>query len=156
MSTEDRKGRQYDLKKPCGSCPFARATPGDKSVQAVNPLVLIGQAQGPFALPCHNDKEYLGAHQCDNLHEVSQCAGSAIFRANMGLADRLPEALHKLPPNTELVFASYAELLAHFAGVPLETAEEFLKANPPEQFLAKVLSDPRVKVMATPKGQKLS
>lgn len=155
--SEEKQGRQYANKKPCGSCPFARSTPGDKSVEKVNPLVLIGQAQGPFLLPCHQDPEYLGAHRVDNLKEISQCAGAAIYRANLGIAERLPAALHALAANTELVFASPEELLAHFAGATVEEAKQFLaNCGGADELLRKALHDAGNKGFLTPAGSRLS
>lgn len=154
--SDEPKGRQYSRKKPCQTCPFARATPGKDSLLKVNPLVMIGQSQGPFALPCHSDPDYRGAHDCSNLHEVSQCAGAAIYRANLKLAERMPAALHALPANAELVFASHAELLAHFTECSVEVAQAFLdRHGGAEELLKAVLSDPRVKVAVTKTGERL-
>lgn len=150
---EKPTGRQHALKKPCAECPFSRAAPNEVVRPKVDPIVLIGQAWGPFALPCHCDAEYKGAHECDNVGEISQCAGGAIFRSNVGRAGMMPVALHVLPADTTLVFASPAELLAKFEGVTVEEAQMLLTLVPPEQLMAKEMADARAKFFHAPKPQ---
>ncbi len=80
---------------PCSTCPFARTceigATGGASV-----FKLAGQANGPFMFPCHS------THDSSKLEERlkaadpaanSQCAGAAIFRANVGVAGHMPDPL---------------------------------------------------------------
>ena len=66
---------------------------------------------------------------------VSQCAGAAIFRANVGADARMPDGVHRLPADTSLVFATPAELIAHHNRSTLEEAEEILRRTPPRELL---------------------
>lgn len=113
------------LNKPCSGCPFARkntqkgAEPGGSKVG-----VYFGQAFGPFWLPCHMDKNY--ADKESDPKRVNQCAGAAIFRANMGYDKRMPEQILKLPANHELVFSNPAEMAAHYTKMPMAPLAEAL------------------------------
>ena len=119
------------LHKPCKSCPFSRkVTPGELGGSPASKF--IGQVFGPFWLPCHCSPGYEG-NRSNPKH--SQCAGAAIFRANIGRAELLPPQLHKLPADAELVFASAAEFLAHHAGVTVEDAAGVLRLIPPAVLL---------------------
>ena len=117
-----------DRKKPCKECPFARNNnlTGSKPGGA-DPTTYIGQSEGPFWLPCHMEKEYVGK-QTDPL-KVNQCAGAAIYRANVGVASKMPSQLLHLPENKEDVFASHAELLSHYVKIPLEISQVILTEN---------------------------
>ena len=42
-----------------------------------------------------------------------QCAGAAIFRQKIGVADRLPDALLKIKEDDSNVFATLHEFIAH-------------------------------------------
>lgn len=150
---EKPTGRQHALKKPCAECPFSRAAPNEIVKPKVDPMVLIGQAWGPFALPCHCDADYRGAHDCSNVAEISQCAGGATFRSNVGRAGMMPVALHVLPPDKELVFATPAELLAKFWEIPLVEAEHVLRLHPPEDLMEQEMADARAKFFRAPKPQ---
>tara|TARA_R110002020_G_scaffold470594_1_gene696625 strand:+ start:84 stop:506 length:423 start_codon:yes stop_codon:yes gene_type:complete len=115
LSTKNRK-------KPCKGCPFRRdnnlsgSTPGGSE-----PEVYLGQARGPFWLPCHQDKNYDGKNS--NPTKVGQCAGAAIFRSNTD-TNKIPKELVYLEKDTNLVFASPGEFLAHYKQIPLEIAEQ--------------------------------
>lgn len=83
-------------KKPCADCPFSRkAIPGWTGLDS--PETWIEKARGEVVEICHCTKN-------------QQCAGFAIFRANVC---KLPKLALVLPSNTQLVFASDAEFLAH-------------------------------------------
>lgn len=92
-------------KKPCSDCPWARtAMPGwtgnmtpDEWLQALH-----GEAQ----VDCHTQ---IGA----------QCAGGAIYRANVCKTPR-DRTLLRLVPNTKLVFSSPSEFVDHHTkGTPM-------------------------------------
>lgn len=113
--------KQCQHTKPCKGCPFSRNTePGSLGGSA--PEVYIGQSEGPFWLPCHNSKGYRG--NSTNYGEVTQCAGAAIYRSKIGVADKMPAALLTLDADNDEVFNSHAEFLAHHSGLTLEEAEE--------------------------------
>lgn len=78
-----------------------------------------------------------------------QCAGAAMYRDLVGIADVLPPALARLPGNAELVFASHAEMLAHHEGCTVEEAEVELLVIPPERHLVAELRDTRTRVVKT-------
>lgn len=103
-----------DGKKPCAECPFARATPW---AGKVDPFRLMGQAFGPFMLPCHMDHGYTPG---DANPEVIPCIGAAIFRANVGFADRLPDIIAKAPADKDAVFATPEEFALHVGFPPFE------------------------------------
>src|SRR5947209_10221567 len=128
-------GRRFARKRPCDECPFSRACePGGTG--GSNPTVYVGQAYGPFWLPCHTDPDYKTPMSLrEKTVTVSQCAGAAIFRANVGAAARMPHGVHRLPADTSLVFATPAELIAHHNRSTLEEAEEILRRTPPRELL---------------------
>jgi hypothetical protein len=107
-----------NVKTPCPGCAFRRdITPG--ALGGGTPEQFIGQAHGPFQIPCHahyGERSYSEVHaECE---EIPQCAGAAIYRANVGVAEALPAQLHKLPADKENVFATPAEFIAHHHQVP--------------------------------------
>ena len=68
-------------RKPCRECPFTRTNElGPTCGGAFRSEQVLGQAHGPFWLPCHKDATYQGKES--NPETVMQCAGAAIFRAN--------------------------------------------------------------------------
>jgi len=104
--------------KPCSGCPFRRdIEPG--YLGGSNPLVYVGQTQGPFVLNCHQAAGYAG-QDTECVLDVPQCAGAAIFRANTGLCELMPPEIHRLPEDTETVFCSHEEFVAHHAQVTVE------------------------------------
>lgn len=118
-------------RKPCAECPFSKATaPG--MTGGSDPGVYIGQGMGPFFLPCHMDPKY---YEDRNSLELTQCAGAAIYRANIGVSDIMPDTLLSLPPDKDLVFADPAELLSHHLQVNVGMASIMLLQMPPERLL---------------------
>jgi len=110
------------LVRPCGECPFRRDRAGAFADQVCG-VQLAGQAHAPFVLPCHADPNYPGPG-VPKLDGVQQCAGAAVYRANVGLADHCAAAgLHALPADPAAVFASAAELVGGVFGTgPAEGA----------------------------------
>lgn len=112
-------------KKACMGCPFKRVNTNEKpNPGGSHPFVYLGQARGPFWLPCHNDKNYEG--KGSDTETVSQCRGAAIFRANCDMPYGIPDKLLSLEKDTESVFASEAEFLSHYTDAPLHYCESLL------------------------------
>lgn len=139
-------------KVPCKQCPFSRrCEPG--ALGGSSPAVYIGQSQGSFFLPCHLHTDYDDPNWKVDVTRP-QCAGAAIYRANLGVA--YSERLLHLPAGHPDVFASHEEFLAHhivgsppwqklraYAEAndlampdPADIARDFLLEHPPEQMLA--------------------
>lgn len=97
---------------PCSDCPWAREALkgwlGGSSVEE-----WLDCARGDDPVPCHALK---GA----------QCAGLAVFRANIAKLPRNPETL-RLPADRERIFATPAEFAEHH-----EKPEGVAKEAPPE------------------------
>lgn len=124
------------LKKPCKACPFSRACPPGKTGGS-DPAIFVGQAVGPFWLPCHQTQNFKDPNWKNDM-SVRQCAGAAIFRANVGVAESIAavaEQLLRLPADTGLVFHSFAELLAHHRQVSIDEAEKSLEITTPRDLL---------------------
>lgn len=146
-------------KRPCAECPFRRDVL-PKVTTEVQPLRLIGQAAGPFWLPCHMEKGYGGPGSCEGVGEIQQCAGAAIFRANTEiseydertttekLASLMPPQLHALPADHEAVFSSPIELLAAFRRVSIAEATKLLEETTPMFLFKKELADQKVQLLA--------
>lgn len=119
-------------RKPCKECPFARHV--QPAVAGLgDPCRYVGQAVGPFWLPCHEAPGYEeNKFAPDNVERIPQCAGAAIYRANVGVLHKFSAAFLHAEKNTELVFASHAELLAHHLQIPLKEAELLLRDTPAE------------------------
>jgi hypothetical protein len=136
------------LKRPCDKCPFSRAiAPGGTG--GADPLVYVGQAFGPFWLPCHKASGFDERGRCNIGAEIPQCAGAAIYRANAGTAARLPAQLHALPADPVAVFASPAELVAHHMEISRDEAEAILQRRTPLELLKAELRKQEVKVLLT-------
>jgi len=98
VSSEDAIRTKTQHRKPCADCPFARtAIPGWIGLRT--PEEFTRDAHGEVYLDCH----------CTTNQ---QCAGAAIFRANVLKSCRDPRHL-VLPKNTKLVFASSQEFQDH-------------------------------------------
>lgn len=118
-------------RKPCAECPFSRAIE-PASTGGADPAIYIGQAYGPFLLPCHMDPNYKKDQRDPGL---IQCAGAAAFRANVCRDVLMPKELLRCPPDEDLVFAESAELLAHHKQCTIEEARKLLAAVPPARLL---------------------
>lgn len=123
------------IKKPCKGCPFARVNDNEKPHPGGSPPeVYLGQARGPFWLPCHSDGQYEGKNS--DASKVQQCAGAAIFRANAKQPYKLPDQLLSLEEDHENVFSTPAEFFAYYYGIPLERAQELMTEEALDRFLA--------------------
>lgn len=128
---------------PCSECCFRRdIKPG--LLGGSPPQTYIGQTQGPFWIPCHCPADYADK---DTEYGSPECAGSAIYRANLGIDGVMPEGILKLPPDKEKCFSSHAEFLAHHTGCSLEIAEAFLKEFTPNEMLEAELMDRQMKII---------
>ena len=98
--------------KACSSCPFSKqCLPGDLGGSPVE--TYVGQSVGPFFLPCHSCNGYKGNDSTD-MSKHPQCAGAAIFRANIGRAELMPGPLLQLFADSDPhVFDSMEEFIAH-------------------------------------------
>lgn len=84
--------------RPCSDCPFARtALPGWLGGASAEDW--MGAVGGDLPMDCH-------------VLEGAQCAGGAIFRANLCKLPRSREAL-RLKPDTKRVFATREEFMEH-------------------------------------------
>lgn len=119
---------------PCAECPFSRKiAPG--RLGGSHPLVYVGQINGNFFLPCHVTHD--STDPKDRLDQQNpSCAGAAIFRSNVGVADQIVDKLLHLPADTEKVFASFEEFLAFHAKITSEAAKEILTQLPPDKLTA--------------------
>lgn len=141
MSSEDQK---KELRKPCAECPYRRGTQHNGGSP---PEVYVGQAMGPFLLSCHLSPGYW---KNPRGTEHAQCAGAAIFRANIHRAEVMPESMLKLPQDTEAVFSSSAEMVAHHRQISVEEAQAQLQEETPEQLMRKEFLAAGVQVVAVP------
>lgn len=126
------------LKAPCQECPFRRSiAPG--ALGGSDAIVYVGQAAGPFWIPCHMAIDFNDPNWKTN-YETPQCGGAAIFRANCGFAERQPAVMLQMAADTETVFASPEELVAHhhpeLAGQSVDVVaalrRELAKIEPPK------------------------
>ncbi len=139
--------RAYVRKNPCSGCPFSKTGDPTKggTKDPVNPLRLIGQARGPFMLPCHEEPNYMAERQ-GTTYQLAQCAGGAIYRSNTGIADMFPAAFHILPEDKDKVYGTPAELYAGYTGCSATEADGVLKATPPEVLLQAEMDRQEVRV----------
>lgn len=120
-----------DPKKPCKECAFSRSiTPG--ALGGSEPEVYIGQTNGPFYIPCHCHYSSDTPDWKDRAMQAPQCAGSRIFRANIGKENH--PSLLGLEADHESVFSSPAEFIAHHREISVEEAEYRLNAITPDTW----------------------
>jgi hypothetical protein len=134
-------------RQPCDECPFRRNNKLDNSdgrPGGSDPTVYIGQAMGPFWLPCHKDNAYRGKDS--DPSQVIQCAGAAVFRSNIGRDGLMPRGLLRLPMNKTKVFATPEELLAHYRGVSVDQAAVELYITTPLELMQAELAKQDVQV----------
>ena len=140
----------HDVKRPCPECPFSRhCQPG---IGGAHPFRYVGQAVGPFLLPCHMAGGFDASGQAKCMPDTAQCGGAATYRTHIGVSDKMPPAFHRLPENKTDVFATPAELVAHHLQIPVAEAETLLQVYPPEQLCQEELAIVRAKVAAKALG----
>ncbi len=129
---------------PCAECPFRRdIKPGFLGGSPVE--TYIGQSVLPFWLPCHCDSGY--KQKQSEFGKVTQCAGTAIFRANIGVAQFMPPSLMHLPANKELVFSSMIEFVAHHKRMSPMEAEFFLSGDTMRRCVEKEANDVNMRII---------
>lgn len=135
------KFKETKSKKACLGCPFKRVNTNEKpNPGGSHPFVYIGQTRGPFWLPCHQDKNYVG--KGSNIETVSQCRGAAIFRSNCGEEYSKPKELLTLPADTKDVFASEAEFVAFYLGGQKDHWEIVLTKDNLDNIMNKAMNLP--------------
>lgn len=134
IRNQAKEERQHHT--PCKECPFARHVPVG-CTGGSPPEVYVGQALGPFALSCHMDPEY---SQKGDPRDYLQCPGASIYRANVGVGDKMPDSFIHEPADPVMCFANAAELIAHHRNITVAEAEEILKQTPPEELLRRQLN----------------
>ena len=134
--------------KMCPQCPFARATPKSYlDTRGNNAERFAGQAIGPFSLPCHMTRKFKEWH--DDPVNQTPCVGAATYRTNCAY-HHLEGSLPMLPENTEEVFASPVELIAHHEGTSLEAAREHLARKPLLAMLREEMTRAQVLIFKNP------
>lgn len=126
---------------PCSECPFARTIkPGE--LGGSPPETYVGQAVLPFFLPCHCSQNYAGKET--RFSDVTQCAGAAIFRTNMGIIT--PPPLLSLPRDTERVFSTLADFYSHHKQISRIDAAITLRPEVVRQLAEREMNDARVRM----------
>ena len=126
------------VRQPCPECPFNRQCPPGH-LGGSPPDVYIGQINGPFYLPCHMHTEFSDPNWKKDMAKP-QCAGAATFRANLGIADRMPAFFLAMPEDRARVFASYEEFVCYHTDIPASVVTEFLKHVTPDMLTMQALS----------------
>lgn len=125
--------------KPCPDCPFSRnVTPG--ALGGSSPTVYLGQAIGPYVIPCHKHIKYEHDNWREKCFDTPSCIGAAIYRSNINMATQLPDKLLRVPANHELVFSNGTEFLAHHGRCTIEEASQFLLCYPDTYWLEQQLA----------------
>lgn len=104
--------------KACPECPFNRSVkPGALGGSPVT--TYIGQIYGPFSIACHMHIDFKDPKwkEGDTYIKTPQCAGATIMRANLGTDKYMPDAMPRLPPDRETVFADMVEFTLHHLGL---------------------------------------
>ncbi|MEG2989819.1 MAG: hypothetical protein RR818_00615 [Citrobacter sp.] len=121
------------MKTPCAECAFRRdITPGALGGSPAE--TYVGQTNGPFYIPCHSHYKSDTPDWKDKAMEAPQCAGSRVYRANIGMHPLFPEQLLGMEADPVLVFASHAEFVAHHKSISLADAEQLLAQCPPDEL----------------------
>lgn len=135
---------------PCDECAFRRSIePG--FLGGSPPEVYVGQINGPFWIPCHCPKNYDQKGMMNKgeavLSEHAECVGSAVFRANLGVADRYPDEFMAMPADHINVFSTYAEFVAHHMRITIAEAQALLEMVPPTEWTRVELNKAEVKLI---------
>lgn len=110
---------------PCSDCPWRRDAIkgwlGDAKIEE-----WLQCAHGEVTIPCH-------------VHLGVQCAGSAVYRTNVGKSPRDPDIL-RLPVDRDLVFATPLEFRGHHdrsdgASDPVKHSSEHVQCDVPNHLL---------------------
>ena len=102
ITSDEAVETRGQTKRPCSDCPWARASlPAWLGTATKEEWIQI--AHGEYKVECHTRKD-------------NQCAGLAIYRANVAKSVRDPSVL-VLPPDEKAVFSTPMEFLDHHAKV---------------------------------------
>jgi hypothetical protein len=119
---------QHQHTKPCATCPFRRSVkPG--ALGGASTSKFIGQANGPFYLPCHEREGYSAQRGRMGDFSMPHCVGAAVFRANISRRPANSQEL-QCPPDKEAVFSSNEEFVAHHEGISVSEAKTALALYP--------------------------
>ena len=103
ISSREAVQAKAQHKKPCSDCPWSR--------QALNGW-LGGTSADEWVRTAHSD-----AHVACHTLKGAQCAGIAVYRANVVKTPRDPSVL-RLPADHTAVFSSPMEFTAHHSTLP--------------------------------------
>lgn len=103
ITSDEATASKGQHKRPCSDCPWARES---------LPGWLGGSTPELWLRAVHSDTHI----NCHAQTGPAQCAGSAIYRANVGKLPRDPSIL-RLKPDREAVFATPMEFQAHHKDV---------------------------------------
>jgi hypothetical protein len=125
---------EYDLKKPCATCPFRRGTPMILMPGRVEEIAgnMLNPGGGEF--PCHKTIEYIDDDDDGSAHREKphskHCAGALIFAEKnetstqlMRICERIGmyDATALMGPankeNVDAVFDTFDEMMAHNKGL---------------------------------------
>jgi hypothetical protein len=116
-----------------------------------HPFTYIGQALGPFVLPCHLHCDFKDPEWKAKAADTPQCFGASTFRANIGAQMFMPPQFPRVEKNLNDVFASPAQFLAHH--LKLSVPEAMVITNGPgffESCLRREMSSPNLKTYEVP------
>lgn len=99
VSSDEAEPMKFQHRKPCADCPFTK--------NALNGWLGANTLREWLAM-IHGEA-YIDCHCTTN----QQCAGAAIFRANLCKTPRHSRALRLEPDNGELVFTTDNQFIAH-------------------------------------------
>lgn len=97
--------------RPCDECPWRRASiPGYVGPHDAETWVAAAHSDAPIA--CHKTISTSSRDGETDTSYTHQCAGAAVFRANVHKMPRDP-SVARMPADRERTFASNQEFLAH-------------------------------------------
>lgn len=118
MTSDEAVKAKRQHKRPCSDCPWSRKSlPG--WVGSATPDEWIQEAHGEARIECHT-------------RDGAQCAGAAIYRANVCKSVRDPSTL-ELEPDTTRVFSKPSEFVDHHTIGPKHRLGMFLAALSTEE-----------------------
>jgi hypothetical protein len=124
VTTSDPRLKLAPSQKPCGECPFRRASmPGWLGSNAPADFIVAITTEQP--LPCHSSIDYDDSEWRDKFmagEEGRLCAGALIMSANMCKRPRDP-TFPQRPADRELVFANHLEFMAHHENAAVRSWE---------------------------------
>ncbi len=151
MTSCNNDGKQHTT--PCADCPFRRTV--EKGALGGSPVqTYVGQSAIPMMqIPCHSCIDYDDPNwkaKASVPGGVSQCAGAAIFRSNIGM-ESVNDRIVSLPKDTDNVFASYNEFVAHHSD--LDVADVNITQDMIDHCVQRELHRSGVVVSLVPKGK---